>query len=135
MLSGLLEDQTALGDLIWGVVVAVAVVSAGTLALMVSSDRTGEIGIRRAEGASGPAVFGQFVCEGALFGLAGGAAGVPVGAAIGHVLAAQVGLLAMTTGRTVLDAVLVAAVAGVLASLAPAIRAARLDPVEALRAH
>ncbi|MNC91159.1 Macrolide export ATP-binding/permease protein MacB [compost metagenome] len=97
------------------------------------SQRTREIGIRIAFGATSARVLRAFVREGVLVAAAGVAAG-----ALGATLVTDV-VAAYLFGVTPLDAPTFAAAAGlllataVLASLIPAVRAARVDPVRALK--
>jgi putative ABC transport system permease protein len=107
-----------------------------TMAMSIA-ERTREIGIKRAIGASRARIVREFVIESALIGVIGGAIGLALGAAV--VFAANEGgrssgtlLFELTTG-TALTAVTFSTVLGALAGLIPALNAARLDPVAALR--
>ena len=102
-------------------------------------ERTREIGIRKAIGATDRAVLGQFVGEAAVVGLIGGLAGLGLGALVVQVYlastsdpAAQIFLL---TPRLAIGSVVFALVLGIVSGLYPARRAARLNPVQALRAE
>ena len=107
-----------------------------TMAISVS-ERTREIGIRKAIGANRAAILRQFVAEAALIGLIGGVLGLAVGYLIvaatnrsGVMGATQLFLL---TPRLAIGSVAFSLGLGMLAGLLPAWHAARLDPVEALR--
>jgi macrolide transport system ATP-binding/permease protein len=98
------------------------------------TERTREIGVRMALGAERSEVLQQFLLEAALLSTLGGIAGITVAVTIGVAAAfAFPGFNAMpplwAIGAGVLSSMLVGLVAGFL----PARRAARLDPVEALR--
>ena len=96
-------------------------------------ERRGEIGLRRALGASRADVGVQFVAEAALLAGAGGVAGALLGGFATAVYAATRNWTAVVPVPVLLAAAATAAVTGILAGLYPALRAARLAPAEALR--
>jgi putative ABC transport system permease protein len=102
--------------------------------MMVSvTDRTHEIGLRKAVGATRADILWQFLVEAATLTGIGGAAGILVGLASGELLKA---VLRIETAVPLWSAALAAAVSvgiGLIFGLYPANRAARMDPVEALR--
>jgi putative ABC transport system permease protein len=115
--------------------VALMVGGIGVMAIMMVSvtDRTREIGIRKAMGATRREILWQFLVEAATLTLMGGAIGIVVGLTAGQVLKS---LLGLTTGVPIWSAVVACAVSigiGMVFGLLPAYRAARLDPIEALR--
>jgi len=101
------------------------------------SERTREIGIRKAIGAKRSAIMRQFLTESALIGLSGGLLGLALGAAIvwGTNASRAFGTteLFLLTPRLAVSAVAFSLVLGVLAGIYPAWHAAQLRPVEALR--
>jgi putative ABC transport system permease protein len=107
-----------------------------TMAMSVA-ERTREIGIKRAIGGSRARIVREFVTESALMGLIGGAIGLALGALVVFVAneagrASGTILFDLTTG-TALTALGFSTVLGALAGFIPALNAARLDPVAALR--
>jgi putative ABC transport system permease protein len=107
-----------------------------TMAMSVA-ERTREIGIKRAIGGSRTRIVGELVAESAFIGFLGGVIGLTLGAAvalIGNELGRESGfLLFMLTPWTAVTAVAFSTILGALAGLVPAMHAARLDPVAALR--
>jgi putative ABC transport system permease protein len=101
------------------------------------AERTREIGIKRAIGGSRSRIVSELVAESALIGFLGGTIGLMGGALvayIGNELGRSSGfLLFMLTPETAATAVLFSTILGALAGLIPALHAARLDPVAALR--
>ncbi len=96
-------------------------------------ERTREIGTRRALGAKARAIARQFLGEALLIGLLGSAAGILLGLLLGNLVA-----LALDGGFSIpwgwiAAAVLLASAVSLASGLLPARRAARLDPIEALR--
>jgi len=107
----------------------------GVIAIMMISvtERTREIGVRKALGATRREILWQFLVEAATLTLVGGVVGMIGGGMAAVVLALATPIPAHVPLASVVVALIVAALTGVLFGLYPASRAARLDPVEALR--
>lgn len=101
------------------------------------AERTREIGVRKAIGASDGAIMRQFIAESAVIGVMGGLSGLFVGWGVTVMAnaagAASANELFLLTPRLAVGAVAFALVLGVFSGLYPAWHAARLNPVEALR--
>jgi putative ABC transport system permease protein len=97
------------------------------------TERTREIGVRKALGATRKSVLAQFLLEAIVLCLTGGIAGVAVGYGASALLARLNGWVMEITPESVAIAVCFSAVVGVFFGVWPARRAAKLDPIEALR--
>jgi putative ABC transport system permease protein len=136
VLTGLHVFQVSAG-LITLLVGAVGVMN---IMLVVVSERRSEIGLRKAVGASGRAIFAQFLAEaGALCALSG-LVGSALGSAFCQLVAATLPPNSPVSSPPILDLPLVAlltsslVLVGVVAGVVPALRASRVEPSEALRA-
>lgn len=107
----------------------------GVVAIMMISvtERTREIGVRKALGATKREIMFQFLVEAATLTLVGGAIGLAFGALIAVAIRSSSTIPASVPLWSVIAALMASIVTGVLFGLYPAFRAARLDPVEALR--
>jgi putative ABC transport system permease protein len=104
--------------------------------LLVSvSERTREIGIRKAIGATNRQIMNQFLVEGLVLSIGGGAIGIGVSYLINLLLRLYSGWKPIISLPILFLAVSVSVAAGVIFSLAPAFKAARKDPITALRSH
>jgi putative ABC transport system permease protein len=123
-----------------GLLVAVAAVSmivggVGIMNILLFSitERTREIGLRQALGAKDLDIVAQFLVEAVSLAFLGAALGVAAGIAGTWLLAHQTGLPATISTDAIVYSVGISAAIGLLFGVVPALRAARLDPVEALR--
>jgi putative ABC transport system permease protein len=99
-------------------------------------ERTGEIGLLRALGVSAATVQRLFLLESVLLAMAGGGLGLAVGFSLASLLRTLVpGLPFKTPVEAVVAALLMSLLVGIVSGVAPARRAAGLDPIEALRAE
>jgi putative ABC transport system permease protein len=107
----------------------------GIMNIMLASvtERTREIGIRRALGATRRDVVTQFLVESMMLSGAGGLMGVLLGITIPFVVSYAAGMKTIITLWSPVVAFTISALVGVLFGIYPAMRAAEMDPVEALR--
>lgn len=96
-------------------------------------ERTREIGVRRAIGARRWDIIRQFVIEATLISFAGGLLGVVLGFVMSQLIAWMAGWRTVVTISSILLAFVVSISVGLIFGIYPAVKAARLDPVEAIR--
>lgn len=115
--------------------VALLVGGVGVVAIMMISvtERTREIGVRKALGATKGTILFQFLVEAVTLTGLGAAVGLALGAGAAWLIASNTSIPASVPPSAVLLALGASAVTGVAFGMVPAVRAARLDPVEALR--
>ena len=127
------SDLSLLFLMLGGVSLLVGAIGIANVTLVSVIERTGEIGLRRALGATRRHIALQFLLESAAMGLVGGVIGACVGTLV------VVGVAAYQDWTPVLDPLvpfvtpLLGGLVGLVAGAYPAMRAARLEPVEALR--
>jgi putative ABC transport system permease protein len=115
--------------------VALLVGGIGVMAVMMISvtERTREIGVRKAVGATRGDILLQFLFEAATLTGAGGVIGIVVGLGLGRLITLLMHINAVPPLNLTAVAVLVSVSLGLVFGLLPARRAARLDPIDALR--
>ena len=97
------------------------------------NERVREVGTRKAVGASPAQIFSQFLAESILVSVFGGLIGLFVGKLFTDGIAALTRDPAIITADTIVKALIFAAGTGLIFGMYPAIRASRLNPIEALR--
>ncbi|MDA0783917.1 MAG: ABC transporter permease [Bacteroidetes bacterium] len=110
-----------------------AAVSLMNIMLVSVTERTREIGLRKALGATAKQIKNQFLIEAVVICQIGGAGGILLGLIIGNLVGVALGAGFVAPWEWMLLAVVVCIVVGLGAGLYPASRASRLDPIEALR--
>jgi len=116
-----------------GVSLLVGGIGIMNIMLVSVTERTREIGIRMAIGARRRDILRQFLIESVLLTSAGGLVGIASGIAASRALAAELDWATLTPAYAVASAFLFSAAVGVFFGYYPARKAARLDPIEALR--
>jgi len=136
----LLAQQKRTEQLFNTVMVAIASISLlvggiGIMNIMLAAilERTREIGVRRAVGARRWDIIRQFVIEAVLISFAGGLLGVLLGFTMSQLIAWLAGWSTIVTISSILLAFVVSISVGLIFGIYPAVKAARLDPVEAIR--
>jgi putative ABC transport system permease protein len=135
-LNSVLQVLTFAVGALGGISLVVGGVGILTIMTIAVAERTVEIGLLRALGAPRRQVLTLFLAEAILLAAAGGLSGLGLGFALAHLLHALFPALPVSTPwMYALLAELIAISVGLAAGVAPAGRASRLDPVEALRAE
>ena len=136
----LLAEQRRTERLFNAVMVAIASISLlvggiGIMNIMLASilERTREIGVRRAVGARQSDIIRQFVVEAILISFVGGSFGIVFGFVMSRLIAVLAGWSTIVTASSILLAFVVSITVGLVFGIYPAVKAARLDPVEAIR--
>jgi putative ABC transport system permease protein len=127
-----LRDQIVAGA-IAGISLLVGGIGIMNIMLASVTERTREIGIRRALGAKKRDIITQFLIEAVILSAVGGVIGVVLGIAIPFVISAFWGMTTIVTPVAPLLAFSISALIGVVFGIYPSMRAADMDPVEALR--
>jgi len=129
--------------LFWGINLLICIVGIGTLMagaigvsnimLVVVRERTNELGIRRAVGASSMSVLSQVLWESIILTLSAGWAGLVCGVGILQLFENAIGAKPQISFNVSLLALAILVVSGIFAGLLPAIRAVKMKPIDALR--
>ncbi|HEU4766756.1 MAG TPA: FtsX-like permease family protein, partial [Pyrinomonadaceae bacterium] len=121
--------------LVAGVSLFVGAIVVMNIMLVSVTERTKEIGIRKAIGARRKDILRQFLIEAVTVTALGGVIGVGTGYGLAYVISALIGFPLLISVMSAVLGVTVSSLFGILAGIWPAWRAARLDPIEALRAE
>jgi len=138
--AGLLEQKRRTNMIFSIVMICIAgisllVGSIGIMNIMLATvlERTREIGIRRAIGARQADIIRQFLTEAVLISILGGLIGIAFGFSLSRIIAAAAGWSTMVTSSSIGVAFGVSVGIGLLFGIYPAVQAAKLDPIEAIR--
>ncbi len=136
-LASTLESTSATMTALLGAIAAVSLLVGGigimNIMLVSVTERTREIGVRLAIGARERDILLQFLVEAIVLSVFGGLVGVALGVGGTYVIVSQLGMPFVVSLEMVLAAFAVSALVGVLFGYLPARKAARLDPIVALR--
>ena len=128
-----LSLATALVSAIAGISLVVGGIGIMNIMLVTVTERTREIGLRKAVGATRSQILMQFLTESIFITAIGGIIGLLISFAVGAVVAAKTPLTPAITPDVVATAIGISTVTGIIFGLWPAFLAAKKDPIEALR--
>jgi putative ABC transport system permease protein len=138
--AGLLEQRRRTLGIFNIVMICIAGISLlvggiGIMNIMLATvlERTREIGIRRAIGAKQADIIRQFLTEAVLISIVGGLIGIAFGFSLSWIIAAAAGWSTVVTTTSIAVAFTVSVGIGLLFGIYPAMQAAKLDPIEAIR--
>ncbi len=136
----LIRQQQETGAILSNVLIFVAAISLlvggiGIMNIMLATvtQRTREIGVRRALGATRNDILGQFIVESLIISLLGGVIGIGIGYGLAYTIGSYADWIVIVPPMAVLVSNAVAGGIGFVFGLYPSMKAARLDPIEALR--
>ena len=131
------EDNNRMYDMTFMICGIISLLVGGIVVMNIQlasfNERVREVGTRKAVGASPAQIFSQFLAESILVSVFGGFLGIFVGKLFTDGIAALTRDPAMITPDTIVKALIFAAGTGLIFGMYPAIRASRLNPIEALR--
>ena len=138
--AGLLEQRRRTSLIFRIVMLCIAGISLlvggiGIMNIMLATvlERTREIGIRRAIGARQADIIRQFLTEAVLISILGGVIGILFGLTLSKIIASAAGWSTVVTTASIAVAFGVSVGIGLLFGIYPAVQAAKLDPIEAIR--
>ena len=132
-LSGQLTGMTIAGFAIGIITLIGAAIGLMNIMLVSVTERTREIGLRKALGATPAVIRKQFIIEAIVICMIGGVAGIILGMAIGNLIAVQISGTFVTPWLWLFSAIVLCTMIGLISGFYPAKKASKLDPVEALR--
>ena len=131
------RDTQKTFNLVLGTIAGISLLVGGigimNIMLATVSERTREIGIRRAVGATGRDIVCHFLTESVILTLIGGCVGILFGIGAAHLISGAAGWQTRITVVSIIAPVVMSILAGVFFGLYPAIKASRMDPIKALR--
>ena len=133
MIIDITSTFTIAAIFIGGITLFGASIALMNIMLVSVTERTKEVGLRKAVGANKSTIAYQFLFEAILIGQLGGVLGIILGLAAGNGIASVLETNFVIPWLEILIAFIITFIVGVISGIYPAIKASRLDPIEALR--
>ncbi|MGQ0827843.1 MAG: ABC transporter permease [Bacteroidota bacterium] len=133
MLIGLIGKATAGATIIGIITLLGAAIGLMNIMLVSVTERTREIGIRKAIGATRKIIRGQFLVEAIVICQIGGLLGIILGILIGNLISTQLGVGFIIPWVWIISGIILCLFVGLISGLYPAVKASNLDPIDALR--
>jgi putative ABC transport system permease protein len=131
------QETQKMFNIVLGSIAAISLLVGGigimNIMLATVTERTREIGLRRALGAKKSDIITQFMVEAVLLSLIGGLIGVLLGIGLPHFISNFTEMNAIISTESVILAFIISALTGIIFGIYPAAKSAQLDPIEALR--
>ena len=131
------QETQKMFNIVLGSIAAISLLVGGigimNIMLATVTERTREIGLRRALGAKKSDIITQFMVEAVLLSLIGGLIGVLVGIGLPRFISSFTEMNAIISTESVILAFIISALTGIIFGIYPAAKSAQLDPIEALR--
>ena len=131
------QETQKMFNIVLGSIAAISLLVGGigimNIMLATVTERTREIGLRRALGAKKSDIITQFMVEAVLLSLIGGLIGVLVGIGLPRFISSFTEMNAIISSESVVLAFIISALTGIIFGIYPAAQSAQLDPIEALR--
>ncbi len=128
-----IQKVTAGATLIGIITLLGAAIGLMNIMLVSVTERTREIGIRKAIGATKKVIRSQFLVEAIVICQLGGLLGIIFGMAIGNLISFQLGVGFIVPWVWIISGIILCMFVGLISGLYPAVKASRLDPIDALR--
>ena len=132
-----MESSTKTMSLLLGAIAAISLLVGGigimNIMLVSVTERTREIGLRKALGANNKDIMTQFLIESVLMSLIGGVAGIIVGVGVSFIITLAAGWTVLISVSSILVATVFSVIVGLVFGLWPAHQASQLNPIQALR--
>ncbi len=133
MLIENLSNVTIIANIIGFITLFGAAIGLMNIMLVAVTERTREIGIRKAVGANKKAIRNQFLMESITIGVIGGIGGVLLGILVGNILSMVLNSGFVVPWGWIIISIVLCLLVGLFSGLMPAIKASKLEPIESLR--
>ena len=130
-------SESTNSQLIWIASISLLVGGIGVMNIMLVSvtERTKEIGLKKAIGARKKVILGQFLTEAAVLTSVGGIIGVVLGIGLSNVVSKVAGSPTAISVPAIIGSVVFSMLIGIIFGLLPSVKAANLNPIDALRSE